>query len=109
MKRNISACLAFAGAAAASGTLEFPLSKRDASGQQSNIARGVLWKRQDTAGTVEESVYDVLPWSLGGAYYTNSKNHQPASPTPDNMSLTSFSQRRYPWSSPDRHPRHWQQ
>ncbi|KAF1355527.1 aspartic peptidase domain-containing protein [Delphinella strobiligena] len=73
MIRNIPACLALANAVAvtARGTLEFSLSKRDASGKQSDIARGVLWKRQDTAGTVEESVYDVLPWSEGGAYYTN--------------------------------------
>ncbi|KAL1304996.1 hypothetical protein AAFC00_003900 [Neodothiora populina] len=72
MRRSIQTCLALAGAAAAtSGTLEFALSKRDAFGQQSQVARGVLLKRQDTIGTVEQSVYDVLPWSLGGAYYTN--------------------------------------
>ncbi|GAB7357763.1 hypothetical protein MBLNU459_g0413t1 [Dothideomycetes sp. NU459] len=72
MKSTIStACLALAGAAAAAGTVEFSLSKRDASGNPSDVARGVLLKRQETAGTVEESVYDVLPWSEGGAYYTN--------------------------------------
>lgn len=73
MKRNFSVCLALVSVVSATGTIEFPLSKRDASGQESDIARGVLWKRQDTVGTVEESVYDVLPWSLGGAYYTNSE------------------------------------
>lgn len=71
MKGAISAtCLALAGAAAASGTVEFSVSKRDASG---NPSRGVLLKRQETVGTVEESVFDVLPWSDGGAYYTNSE------------------------------------
>jgi len=76
MKRNIPACLAWATVVAASGTVEFPLSKRDASGQQSHVARGVILKRQDSDGTVEESVYNVQPWSLGGAYYTNSKRRE---------------------------------
>lgn len=58
---------------AAIGTVEFPLSKRDVNGEQSHVARGVLWRRQETAGTLEESVYNVLPWSQGGGYYTNSE------------------------------------
>lgn len=65
------ATVALAGTAAATGTLELSISKRDASGNPSDVARGMLVKRQNTAGTVEESVYDVLTWSTGGAYYTN--------------------------------------
>ena len=73
MKSHLLAVVTLAGAAAASGTVEFRLSKRDASGQQSHIARGVVLKRQETTDTVEQSIFDVLPWSLGGAYYTNSE------------------------------------
>ena len=55
----------------AKGTVSLDLSKRSHT-DVSEPAR--IYKRQaSNAGTVEESVYDVLPWSYGGAYYTNGR------------------------------------
>lgn len=73
MKVDTALCLA-AGLiplVAATGTLSLGVHKRDAFGNRSPAARGVYKRQTSSAGTVEESVYDVLPWSLGGAYYTN--------------------------------------
>ena len=87
-----SACLTagLVGAVSATGTVQFDISKRDRFGQKSEVAKGVYKRQADgfgsyqkrikrqtsNAGTVEESIYDVLPWSLGGAYYTNGASVQ---------------------------------
>jgi len=76
MKLSSTSCLAASLLAvvptSASGTVSLGLAKRD-SQDVSQPAR--IYKRQQSnAGTVEESVFDVLPWSDGGAYYTNSKS-----------------------------------
>ncbi|PNS20642.1 hypothetical protein CAC42_369 [Sphaceloma murrayae] len=53
----------------ASGTLALPLERRLVHGGSSLAARGV-YKRQQS-NVVGSNVYNVLPWSVGGAYYTN--------------------------------------
>lgn len=87
MHRISSVCIAagFLSQTLATGVVEFPLSKRDASGAQSDIARGMLVKRDPS--TVEESVYDVLTWSNGGAYYTNGSSPACHLPIPTTSSI----------------------
>lgn len=62
--------------ASASALPELSISKRDKhnNGRTNVFARAVealtFEKRQD--GTVSTNVFNVLSWSAGGAYYTNS-------------------------------------
>lgn len=55
----------------ATGTLQLGVGKRDMAGRESHMDRRVFKRQTSDTGTVEESVFDVLPWSTGGAYYTN--------------------------------------
>jgi len=65
----LAAGLIVAVPAAATRTVSMDLVKRSRT-NPSDPHR--IYKRQQSAGgTVEESVYDVLTWSTGGAYYTN--------------------------------------
>jgi hypothetical protein len=84
MRFGTSVCLAGASASLsiATGTLSLGIHKRDGFGQDSPAARGVYKRQISNAGTVEESIYDVLPWSLGGAYYTNGPFPSPNVTTP---------------------------
>ncbi|KAF2860368.1 acid protease [Piedraia hortae CBS 480.64] len=54
-------------ASAAFALPEISISKRDAHMQKSLMARGV-YKRDSS---VETNVYNIAPWSAGGAYYAN--------------------------------------
>ncbi|KAK3117728.1 hypothetical protein LTR53_000657 [Teratosphaeriaceae sp. CCFEE 6253] len=49
---------------------ELLISKRDAHLQTSHVARGMV-KRASGDGNVETSVFDILTYSTGGAYYAN--------------------------------------
>lgn len=62
--------LATAAVADTAGTFSLDIAKR--SKQDATQAHRHYRRQQDTTGTVEESVFDVLAWSNGGAYYTNS-------------------------------------
>lgn len=74
MRASTASCLAASllavvPAASATGTVSLGLSKRNS---QDSTEPARLYKRATSnAGTVEESIFDVLPWSDGGAYYTN--------------------------------------
>lgn len=55
--------------AATPGTFSLGITKRSA--RDSSAPHRIYRRAESNAGTVEESVFDVLPWSTGGAYYTN--------------------------------------
>lgn len=63
------ACFSFITSASATGTLSLSLEKKSVieTGELAPL-RGV---HKRSAGTVNSDVFDVLPWSGGGAYYTN--------------------------------------
>ena len=54
---------------AATGTVSMDITKR--SREDSSEPHRIYKRQQSAGGTVEESLYDVLTWSTGGAYYTN--------------------------------------
>ncbi|KAF4552421.1 Eukaryotic aspartyl protease-like protein 2 [Elsinoe fawcettii] len=57
--------------ALAAGTVSLSLEKRALIAGEVQPARGI-YKRQSSSGSsVQSTVYDVLPWGVGGAYYTN--------------------------------------
>lgn len=82
MKVSTTACLlaGFVSYTSARGTLSLSLSKRDVNGQASPQAKGVYKRQVSSASTVEESLFDILPWSTGGAYYTNGQYQSPLKP-----------------------------
>lgn len=51
---------------------ELSITKRDAKGAASHVARGLV-KRQ---GTVETNIFDILTYSTGGAYYANGEDQK---------------------------------
>lgn len=61
-------------AVSAAALPEIFVSKRDrhTNGATSHFARGVGIDRR-AGGTLTTNVYDVLSWSIGGAYYANGK------------------------------------
>ncbi|PSK56975.1 hypothetical protein B9Z65_6599 [Elsinoe australis] len=63
--------LPLADLALATGTVSLSLEKRAILDGRPQPVKGIYKRQQSDAGTVESTVYDVLPWSLGGAYYTN--------------------------------------
>lgn len=72
--------LPLADLALATGTVSLSLEKRAILDGRPQPVKGIYKRQQSDAGTVESTVYDVLPWSLGGAYYTNSECRSPSHP-----------------------------
>jgi len=76
-------CLGVSGLLATTYALpEISISKRDrhTNGATDHYKRSVQGHLQKRAGTVSTNVYDVLSWSLGGAYYANVTVGTPAQP-----------------------------
>lgn len=64
--------------ASASALPELTIQKRDkhTNGRTNVFARAVQahnFEKRQTDGTVSTNVFNVLSWSAGGAYYTNSE------------------------------------
>lgn len=70
MKTVVAAVAAFnlVGSASATGTVLLSLEKKGLVNGNLQPLKGA-YKRE--AGTVSSNVFDVQPWSPGGAYYTN--------------------------------------
>ncbi|KAF2218633.1 aspartic peptidase domain-containing protein [Elsinoe ampelina] len=63
--------LSFFHSALSAGTVSLGLEKRSLVNGGTQPAKGVYKRKASSGGSVGSTVFDVLPWGVGGAYYTN--------------------------------------
>ncbi|KAG8623936.1 hypothetical protein KVT40_008912 [Elsinoe batatas] len=63
--------LSFFHSALGAGTVSLGLEKRALINGGTQPAKGIYKRQVSSGGSVGSTVFDVLPWGVGGAYYTN--------------------------------------